>query len=553
MAWLRRSSVVAALLALALAPAAGAGTPVSPTAGAVVTTSRPTFVVSLQAGDKYAQVQVATSGDESGIGLVTGRVGSCALEGLGRQSCGLSQELPDGTYYWILFFQHSDTCIKIGAQKICLAQPHVTKVTRFVVRSATVPGPSPPAPPVPAPPVPAPPPVPVPKPPGPILPPSGASPSGSLLRPDEGGLYAYATAESTYESASVVVHFVTVGLDAPPLNDDNHNGVPDYVEQVGAAADAAFAYYSAHGFRAPLIDSAGPNGKPDVYLKHFGSPDLFGLTFVPATAHGGTFVIVSSHLDQSPSFARGSLAQTVAHELFHVVQFAYAPDGNFPRWVAEGTATAMELLVIPKVQDEVSLQYFDQWLAQPWRPLFDESFTCDHCYGGAWWWAFLAQARPNLLAEYFTALGRLDTAHQAVGTGLAPLDLLLRRHGDGPLSSVFFRFAGDLYRAGLQPRLAYVLDAKRGHPQRSRHEISPLSMHYVPIVVPASTHALWLGIDTGKRSQLRVAVIVGGPKGRLVTANPIRFRSAKERSHVLLIVTSGGATENYWVSARAER
>jgi hypothetical protein len=132
-----------------------------------------------------------------------------------------------------------------------------------------------------------------------------------------------------------------------------------------------------------------------------------------------------------------------------------------------------------------------------------------------------------------------------VGTGLAPLDLLLRRHGDGPLSSVFFRFAGDLYRAGPQPRLAYVLDAVRVHPQRSRHEISPLSMDYVPIVVPAGTHALWLGIDTGKRSQLRVAVIVGSPKGRLVTANPIRFRAAKERSHVLLILTSGGATENY--------
>jgi hypothetical protein len=175
MAWLRRSSVVAALLALALAPAAAAGTPVSSTAGAVVRTSRPTFVVSLQVGDTYAQVQVATSGDESGIGLVTGRVGSCALEGVGRQSCGLARELPDGTYYWILVVEHSGTCIKIGAQKICLAQPHVTKVTRFVVRSAPVPGPSPPAPPVPAPPVPGPPPVPLPAPPGPILPPSGAS------------------------------------------------------------------------------------------------------------------------------------------------------------------------------------------------------------------------------------------------------------------------------------------------------------------------------------------------------------------------------------------
>jgi hypothetical protein len=101
--------------------------------------------------------------------------------------------------------------------------------------------------------------------------------------------------------------------------------------------------------------------------------------------------------------------------------------------------------------------------------------------------------------------------------------------------------------------LAYVLDAVRGHPLRSRHEISPPSMHYVPIVVPAGTRALWLGIDTGKRSQLRVAVIVGGPKGRFVTANPIRFRSAKERSHVLPIVTSGGAPEKYWVRVRAER
>jgi hypothetical protein len=55
MAWLRRSSVVAALLALALAPAAAAGTPVSSTAGAVVRTSRPTFVVSHQVGETYAR------------------------------------------------------------------------------------------------------------------------------------------------------------------------------------------------------------------------------------------------------------------------------------------------------------------------------------------------------------------------------------------------------------------------------------------------------------------------------------------------------------------
>jgi hypothetical protein len=70
--------------------------------------------------------------------------------------------------------------------------------------------------------------------------------------------------------------------------------------------------------------------------------------------------------------------------------------------------------------------------------------------------------------------------------------------------------------------------------------------------VPAGTHALWLGIDVAKRSQLRVVVIVGGPKGRRVSANPIRFRSQRERRTVLLIVTSGGASESYRVRERVQ-
>ena len=94
-------------------------------------------------------------------------------------------------------------------------------------------------------------------------------------------------------------------------------------------------------------------------------------------------MIISSHLDHSPGLARGSLAGTVAHELFHVVQDAYTPAGQMPDWVAEGTAEAMSLLVEPKIHDLVSTDYLDEWLAQPWRPLFDERFYCDHCYGGA--------------------------------------------------------------------------------------------------------------------------------------------------------------------------
>src|SRR5262245_50464220 len=47
----------------------------------------------------------------------------------------------------------------------------------------------------------------------------------------------YATPAQAYAARRAVVHYVVVGIDAPPLNDDDANGVPDYVEHVGAAAD----------------------------------------------------------------------------------------------------------------------------------------------------------------------------------------------------------------------------------------------------------------------------------------------------------------------------
>ncbi len=540
-----RALVVSLFVALALAPCALAGSPVSPVAGATVAQSRPTFVVNLKAGDTYPQVQVATSPRTTGIGLTDGRVALCIpdipADGSGRTSCSLYTDLPDGKYYWALLYQRSDKCETVAGKKVCLPELHVTTPIRFSVSTGSSPVPPPsPAPPSPKP-TPSPTPTPTPPPsPGPIPAPAGKSPAGTLARPATGGPYAYASMEAEpYVSAGAVVHYVTTGLDAPPLNDDNGNGVPDYVEEAGAAADTAFAYYAARGFRAPLVDGAGPNTLPDIYIKHFHNPDLFGLTYAPVKAQGGSFVIISSHLDRSPVLARGSLAATVAHELFHVVQYAYVPGGRaLPTWVAEGSAEAMSLLVEPKIEDLVSMDYMDQWLAQPWRPLFDERFYCDHCYGGALWWATLAQVEPTLLPQYFAALGRQANAKKKPGIGLELLDSLLRKHGAGSLDSVFFRFAVTLYRGGLRPVPTYTLTARHSatiHLER----IDPLSMHFIPIRVPAGCRSLQLGIESSGKL-FHAAVVVGGPKGRMVTHDPIRLDTAADRKHVLLIVTSGG-------------
>src|SRR3990172_8397617 len=82
------------------------------------------------------------------------------------------------------------------------------------------------------------------------------------------------------------------------------------------------------------------------------------------------------------------------------------PDGAMPDWIAEGTASALALSVFPKIADLVNVEYLDLWLREPWRSLNDQRFSCDRCYGGAWWWMFLEELDPKLMPGYFHRLSR---------------------------------------------------------------------------------------------------------------------------------------------------
>ena len=63
---------------------------------------------------------------------------------------------------------------------------------------------------------------------------AGAPPAGAATlvpRPT------YKTAEATVASPWVVVHYTRTGPDHPRfMKDDNHNGVPNYIEKLAAAA-----------------------------------------------------------------------------------------------------------------------------------------------------------------------------------------------------------------------------------------------------------------------------------------------------------------------------
>jgi hypothetical protein len=382
--------------------------------------------------------------------------------------------------------------------------------------------------------------------------PAHAAAPAPIPRPTSGGTYAYATPEAApYVAARAVVHYVTTGVDAPPLNDDDGDGIPDYVEEVGAAADKALQYYQGAGFKAPLPDTGGPDAKPDIYI-HALPPGLLGLTFAQEFAVGGTFVLISPRLDPAQPKAFGSLSVTVAHELAHVVQFSYVVKGTFPTWAAEGSAAALSMLVFPQIQDTVEQEYLDGWLAQPWLSLYDERSGCAHCYGGAWWWSYLMSLKGGVVPRYFAALQADAVKGRSTAVGISELDAALRQSGAGTLDSVFRKFSLNLYDRGLPLGAPYSLSAST-KPRTTRvFNVLGLSAQYVPVHVPATARGVVIAVPYGAGPRPDMTLVVGGPHGRRIVGKRFRpgrgfvfstvFRNARERKHVVLVLTSGHVT-----------
>ena len=140
---------------------------------------------------------------------------------------------------------------------------------------------------------------------------TGTADAVRVARPTEpGSPYAFEAKQvRRFAGRSVVVHYVTRTADAPKKLDADRDGTPDYVELVAEVAESALAFYAKpllcqkercadvgmRPFRRPLPDAAGPNGKPDIYLKS----DLpgSGLAIENVRGAGGGFVLLDPRLD----------------------------------------------------------------------------------------------------------------------------------------------------------------------------------------------------------------------------------------------------------------
>src|SRR5215213_3404590 len=288
----------------------------------------------------------------------------------------------------------------------------------------------------------------------------------------------YATPPRFFASQRAVVHYVVRGIDAPPLNDDDGDGVPDYVKRVADAADTSLAYYERRGFAHILADDGGPDGRPDLYISRF-APGYFGVAFPAAGAEGGAFVAISNALDPSPAASLGSVYGTVAHELFHLVQFSYyAPtaEPDLAAWALEGMAAAMESSVYPELDDIVSSLQLRRWFAAPQRSMTSQS------YGSQLLWRFLDERQPRLLPAFL-----------ASGDGRAErLVSTYERLARASFGAAFARFAvwtADEYGDRLTP-------LRRLPPAgRAAGTVAPLAIHYLRL--SRATRSVSLRITRG--------------------------------------------------------
>lgn len=155
--------------------------------------------------------------------------------------------------------------------------------------------------------------------------------------------------ENSYQSpgGGFMIWYDLSGEHAVPPQDETGSGIPDWIEHIALAADSARTYFGSLGFPDPV--SAQPY---NIYLRNLG---FYGFTSLqegePFSVLDTTFDWISGNDADDPQ--AGAARVTVAHEVYHAIQFRYngwnGPTGA-TAWL-EMDALSAEHQVFPEVRE----------------------------------------------------------------------------------------------------------------------------------------------------------------------------------------------------------
>ena len=237
------------------------------------------------------------------------------------------------------------------------------------------------------------------------------------------------------------VHYDTEGRNAVDPDDDDGNGVPDYIDLAATILDSIWVLEVEQlGYNPPPSDNGlGGGNEYDVYVVELGVGErtFYGFAYTgtsSATTHS-YLEIDNNFTDPSYKQTRGldALRVTIAHEFHHAIQFGYYAHGA-GNWWQESTSTWMEEVAYPHIDDY--LQYLTHFLSEPQRALNSGPYGSNHTYGSAIFSHFLDQ-------HYSRELNRLiwEELGQRKSVHLDHFDRVIRQVEPGGLGVAMGEFA----------------------------------------------------------------------------------------------------------------
>ncbi len=369
------------------------------------------------------------------------------------------------------------------------------------------------------------------------------------------------------------VYYVTSSENAVDSTDEApKNGIPDFVEQVGAAAEKTYqSTVIERGFRPPLDDSVyhnrddyGGDGRFDIYLRWAGNgSDGYRVTESctdgkdggPRRCCAGYFVMNPSFKNSSYPSELDGIKVLTSHELFHALQDAYNAD-QWRTW-SEATAVWNELQVFPESSGTWRdyLGFLPPLFRAPERPL-DQSMGT----GGAAAYAYATAVWAQFLYERFgeALIREIWEGSEQPPTGgprrfLDVTDAVLRNKYQSSLAAAYQEFtrwnlltekravSGRGYRRAAEyPTVRFEAPLQAG--QTTTFELTGLSARYLQFQ-PALTAptAVRISVEDAASSPPSAACAVQSAQGTI--GDFIELASSQivtlKPNETLLVVLSG--------------
>ena len=177
-------------------------------------------------------------------------------------------------------------------------------------------------------------------------------PARRLVRPDKDTL-------AISPSGHFYVHYDLTGNAAPDLTDQDGNGTPDYVDEVGAIADSAHhVLVDMLGYEEESFDGEGGY---DIYVMSYGSGS-YGYCYVGG--NGTSWIQIDNDYLGYDLPPIKIMQISLGHEYFHAIHFGYRSTLGSNSYFYEMSAMWFEDVLIPDGNDYLN-DWADPFLEDP--------------------------------------------------------------------------------------------------------------------------------------------------------------------------------------------